>query len=526
MDRKTLSRRKFLLWSAAAGATAVSASLTACQPKEVIKEVTVVVKETVEVEKEVEVEVEKEVTKVVTQVVEKEKVVVATPAPRPPTEIRYLTLSNPLFTNGAKAAIEMFQEATGDTVVLEEANWPMNTTFVPLLAAGTAPDMLCDMGKMIPKLYGQGAFLDLTALFDSGPVGAADFYSGDFDSHAWVGKQFGAPVQHAFGLQSVAFYRKDIFDEVGLPYPERDKGVASYADLWAMADACTKRDSSGAVTRWGWESNCRWWESGPVLAGMLDQGTHWWNEADQVFNLDSQECIDGFQTQVFDPMFTYGVGPTEENQGPSAGKNYYDVFYEGSAAMITWGSTMSWAYQNDLDVKETIDWFELPGQVAGKHNLVTEGCWGNHIVASIPEANRLSASEFLMYFYTPEVQLVSADAGLAPPIQSMAEDPSLVKQAEGNPPTEVVLHRLRLDAANPLTHVTFEWGYVPMYSWHTGRCYDSQGGFISEAELEALCAELGSYNAGRMTAEQLCVQWQEMATKVRQRFFKEMGLEV
>ncbi len=67
--REILSRRQFMRGF---GLAACGLAAAACQ-KEVVKEVTVVVKETVQVEKEVE--------KVVTQVVEQEKVVTATPAP-------------------------------------------------------------------------------------------------------------------------------------------------------------------------------------------------------------------------------------------------------------------------------------------------------------------------------------------------------------------------------------------------------------------------------------------------------------
>lgn len=80
----------------------------------------------------------------------------------------------------------------------------------------------------------------------------------------------------------------------------------SYADLWEWAQKLQVQDASGNITRWGWDHIGTSWSGFPALGGVLDQGSHWWDEGAGQFTINTEEMANTIQTIYLDPVYTHG----------------------------------------------------------------------------------------------------------------------------------------------------------------------------------------------------------------------------
>ena len=227
MSEHKISRRQLLK---GLGLAAAGTALAACQPKVVEK----VVKETVEVEKVVEKEVEKQVE--VTRMVEADK-----------AEVRFANDPSPEELQLMVPLMDAFQDDTGIRIKLEPT--PGGTDqLIAGFAAGTAPDVYGNWGPGMRKLIEMGTCLNLEPFIevDWTQETLDDFVESQIISGTFEGKRWAVP-QYC-GIWA-GMFNKDLFDEAGLDYPDRE--TWSYDQYLAAAQKLTKRDSAGIPSQMG-----------------------------------------------------------------------------------------------------------------------------------------------------------------------------------------------------------------------------------------------------------------------------------
>ncbi len=422
----------------------------------------------------------------------------------------------PTFNN---LIVETFQEQTGHSGTLQEAQWPIRDTVIPAIAAGTPPDVVHDMGKMSGALYIEGAYLTLNDLVDTAPFSADDFISADIDSLTFFSDIKKIPFWHNTVPIAVMAYRKDFLDEVGVAYPSTEDGFDTYADLWEWAQKLQVQDASGAITRWGWDHIGLTWAGFSVLGGVLDQGSHWWDEGTQQFTLNTDEVANAIQTIYMDPVYTYGVSYDNAN-APEVG--FTEKLFEGVVA----ASHMNWpiliALDKDMmDMVEILGFAEMPGMAPGAHNYCYEGTWGAGIVASSPVEHHEAAFQLATMQLQPEIaRAIMEIAGPASALKSFKDDPFLEELAAKHNAGALAVFIYQRDVKYEPTFAGWEWMDGEYFTWPHYRCNPTVGG-------EERCGEngLGHIYDGRVTAQQIAEEWQVEATNRRAELRKAAGLD-
>ena len=505
-----VSRRRFLKGLAAvAGGTA----LAACAPQ-IVKETVVVqvpvektVIETVVVEKAVEKRV------VETVVVTEEKIVEVEAAPEESQTLRLLSLKGVGWKKANDVLIDSFESSTPHKIDFEEVQWPIRETLIPYMAAGTPPHVFHDMAKMQMELFQEGAFLDLDQLLDDDPNWTTDdVIPVDLEACTWVdGKLKHVPLWHNLTVGTHFAYRGDFFDEAGIPRPEKaDHFGDSFADWYTLGQKLTKKDASGNVTTWGLRNGLQW--TGFRVYGLiLEQGGHWWDEANQVLTLNTPELINAVQTLFLDPVFEYGITPDDEH----AIEFSYDLaLAEGAAAM----DHVEWAIgiceDKGMEVCEVMDWAECPNLNPALKSRVNEGTWGCGLPKGIP-ANSI----------TPAFKVATEQfkGPVAAAFHKFCGPPSGMKFYMDSPYPEMVAGAAIYGACTTAKAIWERDNNLKFCGWDMGdvaaNFYFLDGSFhISEAaglpeDARETCL------SGRWTAEQIAEIWQDYAEKKRKEFW-------
>ena len=531
MSSSKVTRRRFLKGLAAAAGGTV---LAACAPQ-VVKETVIVekpvkevVKETVIVEKAVservvetvvveqEVSVEKRVVETV--VVEKEKVITAVPeAMVAPIELTLASLKGMGWPEMNDEIMSVFTEKTGGKYgvrIFWITTWPLRDKYVPLIAAGTPPDVVHDMPGAAAPLYLDGSFLPIDDLIDTAPWSREDIVQADMDCLNFTGKQLMTPLWHNGCMGHYLTYRKDFCDEAGVAHPAKNGAFESYADVMAFAQKLQQSDASGNVTRWGYQTENGCWVGMRVLGGVIDQGGHWWDEANQQFTLTSDEVIQSLQTIMYDPIFTHGVAWPHELQPEG---EYTTWMFDGliGCEPNTSMPMQSAKTQDRTDMLEVLGWAEMPGMAKGEHNMAWEGTWGCGIMETIDPDRIQAAFELCTAPLDLRVARVILDkCGPGSALKAFKDDPFVAELAAKGPADQCLVETYLWEMTNPIHWVGWEWGEPQMYDFPCRRCwgmFDDQG----------RCDDTGPAWAGKMTAEQLAEEWQKEAGRMHDKFWEQ-----
>lgn len=115
------------------------------------------------------------------------------------------------------------------------------------IAGGAAPDIITTEVDYFVTFASKGVLEDLSPFMASDPdFHVSDFFPQIIDRFAVQGKLYAIPRDVA--PFACVFYNKDLFDQVGIPYPTDDW---TWDDLLQKARALTKKDASGRTTQYG-----------------------------------------------------------------------------------------------------------------------------------------------------------------------------------------------------------------------------------------------------------------------------------
>jgi multiple sugar transport system substrate-binding protein len=166
---------------------------------------------------------------------------------RQPVTLTYTTFWDEQRLGVVRPAVREFEERTGHTVNLEAV--PGYTEkFVVQFASGSAADVPHAVNYLMPKLFDQGAILDLTAYVNRDKLNLRRDY-GLMGLEFWGGKILTMPYvlsPHAW------YYNKTMLKEAGAPDPwDTLKGEVVWEDLLTIAKATTRPGTGDRPERWG-----------------------------------------------------------------------------------------------------------------------------------------------------------------------------------------------------------------------------------------------------------------------------------
>ncbi len=430
--------------------------------------------------------------------------------------ISYMTRNTYNFESVANAVVPAFEEKTGHKVEVQLVNDTIEA-LPPTLAAGTAPDTVVSFPRAIVPLYAQETFLPLNSFMEEAGLTTDDFFEGDLLASYLMDRQFGMPIWHGIVFY-IGLYRRDLFEDAGVPGPPAMDSFESWADLYETAAKVMERDASGNVTRWGFDASTQW-SGSRILGAIKEQGSHWWDEGSQTFNLTSDETVNAIKNHLFDPIFEYGISYDEAHD---PGLAWHERLTQGVVAMQPWLETVNVIKSDEMwDLAEVIEPYVNPTMAPGVTPVnIKVGGWHVHMVRTVAEEKRVPAGELCM------IQVVDLDVaaeiqktvGAGSALRSYRDHPVLDEIAQTDRVTELRAFQYKIEADFGVDFGGWEWGDLGMAFYPDARCRGEEG--------EARCAQTGSIASGKVTPEQIAEEWQEEATTARKEFYESIGIEV
>ncbi|MBX3012243.1 MAG: extracellular solute-binding protein [Caldilineaceae bacterium] len=393
---------------------------------------------------------------------------------------------------------DLFKEQSGITLAVEPQGWPLETKLIAALSAGTQPDVICIMGKVMIPLHIQKAIMPLKeSVYDAQGVNPETDFIGDaIGAYTWEGELYGVPTE----VNSVGSFVNVPVDDVeaaGLttqyPPTNGEPFFASYESMWELAKAL-QVETNGKVERWGLSS--KGWDNqsylGILRTLLANDGTDWWDNNSKSFHINSEAGVRAMELFAETPV-KLGI-ETELDQ------NHADAALAGKVALAR-GSTGPALQGRDLGYN-----FFMSGvpKVIGDEPplLVGEAGWG--FAAPKNSRNPDVSLAFLRMMATEEGQrtysmiysgLVPAWAGLVGKFDHFA-DPS-----EDSP--NVLYAKLSMDHLLPQTQYYGE-------------------GFGYPAEVDGIGGEICSLvRQGELTAAEAVAQYQERCEAQYQQFLED-----
>jgi ABC-type glycerol-3-phosphate transport system substrate-binding protein len=376
-----------------------------------------------------------------------------------------------------------------------------------MLAAATPPDTVCTFPRSVSALYAHSVFLSLNESLDDWGFKTEDFLEGDILGSNFMGRQYGIPLWQG-SVYYTGLYRKDLFDEAGVPYPkgEGEPGFEDWTKLYEAGKQLMVRDASGNVTRWGWD-NSSTWAGMRVLGAIKEQGGNWFDEGTQQFTLTSDEVVNAIRTLLFDATFEYGIS-WDINTRPETQRD--QRFIDGEVPMVYFiGPVASMLSENLTDMMEVTEAFEVPPMVPGGPNyMMKAGGWSQHAIASAPAEHHSAAIRFAT-IHIRDLDVAAAihkAIGVGSSLKAYVDHPYLEEIAAENKANAIRAWQYRATIRNGSIFCGWEWGNLARADWIGGH----------EDRI------LG----GEVTPEQLAEEWQQEATTARVEFYKDLGIPV
>ena len=130
---------------------------------------------------------------------------------------------------------------------------------------GSLPDVWYARTFLTSDYATKGWTLNLAPLIDRDDVDVDRFWAAQIAQMSYEGDLYALP----YDFSNVGIYfNKDIFDEMGVPYPTSDWTMEEMAEI---AEQFVEKDADGKITRWGlntifpwswpvaWHSASQWW---------------------------------------------------------------------------------------------------------------------------------------------------------------------------------------------------------------------------------------------------------------------------
>jgi ABC-type glycerol-3-phosphate transport system substrate-binding protein len=215
---------------------------------------------------------------------------------------------------------DLFKEKSGVTLKVEPQGWPLETKLIAALSAGTQPDVICIMGKVLVPLHIQKALMPLkdSVFAEQGVNPETDFIGDGIGAYSWEGDIYGVPTE-VNGVGHVVNVPVDDVIALGLddqyPPTNGEPFFESYESMWELAKAM-QTEEDGRVTRWGLSS--KGWDNqsylGILRTLLAPEGTDWWDVDAEQFNINSEAGVKAMQLFAETPVALGIESELEQNQ--------------------------------------------------------------------------------------------------------------------------------------------------------------------------------------------------------------------
>jgi ABC-type glycerol-3-phosphate transport system substrate-binding protein len=381
---------------------------------------------------------------------------------------------------------ELFKEQSGVTLAIEPQAWPLETKLIAALSAGTQPDVICIMGKVMIPLHIQKAMMPLREVVyqAQGVDPERDFIGDAIGAYTWEGDIYGVPTE----VNSVGSFVNVPVDDVeaaGLtaqyPPTNGEPFFESYESMWELAKAL-QVENNGQVERWGLSS--KGWDNqsylGILRTLLAADGTDWWDNDAKQFNINTEAGVKAMELFAETPV-KLGI-ETELDQ------HHADAAMAGKVALAR-GSTGPALQGRALGYNYLMS--GVPKVVGSEPPLlVGEAGWG--FAAPKSARNQQVAIDFLKMMATEEGQRTYSMiyGGLVPAWAGLSGDFSyMVDSSEDSP--NVLYAKLSMEHLLPQTQYYGE-------------------GFGYPAEVDGIGGEICSLvRQGELTAAEAVQQYQE-----------------
>jgi len=312
-------------------------------------------------------------------------------------------------------------EKTHPGIHVELQHIPHNEYLTKLftqIASGDAPDVIFTEVGEFTDLYLKNALEPLNPYLQESHLDLSAYYPQVTNRFTIQGKVYAVPRDTA--PFCVIYYNKKAFDEAGLAYPTDDWTLD---DFLKDAQAVTRRDAQGNVTRWGfiddWPMPEAWiYDMGGSYVDDPDHPTRW------TFATDPNS-LKGLQFRA-DLLQRYKVMPSPSSMQALGGLGNAGIFENGTCAMFLSGIWKTPYFRGIKDFQWDV--VMLPQGPGGKRAFPTGGS-GYGLLGTSP--HKKEAWELIQFLSGEEGAKKFASTGFAQPaLMAVANSPAFLDNQE------------------------------------------------------------------------------------------------
>lgn len=244
---------------------------------------------------------------------------------------------------GMDAMIALFEQSH-ENITVETTIVPWSEYWTKLqtsLPNGTGPDVFW-MNLYAQPYFESGLLYDMTEKIESDGVDISKFPEEVLVEYEKDGHYFGIPKDYD---GTAIFYNKEIFDEMGVAYPEEG---------WTWDDFRQTAQQLTSEAHYGYASRS---DNIAYRSFIISNGGRFTTDDLMQACYNEPEAVEAFQF-LHDLMYVDKVSPTASEMIET---NPSDMFKSGSVAMVADGSWMMGSYTEELG--ENLGLMEMPQKV-------------------------------------------------------------------------------------------------------------------------------------------------------------------
>ena len=307
-----------------------------------------------------------------------------------------------------KATINAF-ETLHPNVTIKVESFPYveyQTKINSAIKAGTAPDMIVDIGQWAVPIINAGLLAEIPSDVLSADTLKSDFYAGPANEAIVNGKVYMVPSTTTMGSGGL-IYNEDLLKEAGVSVPPK---FSTWEEFMQAAQKCTKYDSDGKMTQAGFSAHGVL-ESFHLMAYVLQEGDQIISDGKIAF--DDANGLAAIQTYQ-DIFLKYKVDSPDFVGG-------LDGFPQGRVCMMDIGAWAGAAAKTQ-NSKLNIGYADPLPSVNPANPTYSQMDTAWQIIVPKASKNQDAVWEFLK-FYSSQSQYIARVAfdGELPPLKAAAE---------------------------------------------------------------------------------------------------------
>ena len=354
------------------------------------------------------------------------------------------------------------------------------------IASNAAPALVqvYDIGQRY--MYDSGQVVPMQAFIDRDKFSTADFEPAVINYYKYQDKLQSMPFNSS---SAMLYFNKDAFKEVGL---DPNKPPVTFTEVADAAKKLTKKDASGATTRFGFGPSIYGWLFEQLMAtsGALyaDNGNGRDNRATKVvWNSAAGKAILDWWKAGIDGGYFFNPGIDNDGAANAFNAQKTAMYIESTARLRGHITTIAGKFELGTGLYPRPDSKPKDGG-----NII--GGASVYIMKSRPPAEQQAAWEFVKYAMTPAVQAqFQADTGYYPVVKAAYDQGPSKEWATKYPVFLTAVNQIRESPQNRMSNGAV-LGVMPQARQRTQKMIESVllGRETSQAALDAAVTEINA----------------------------------